>query len=123
MSQETSSPSAAVLRKLATSIALDIAHAPLKSKSHERMIGLTKQFLGLEKGMMTTAEMVGQAMGHANELLKEAENWKSISEEGGTLATVMDQSMIRVSGVDGAATAVSSGSSQPSAVDVSARLA
>lgn len=113
MSKETTSPSAALLRKLASSVALDIAHAPLKSKSHDRLTSLTKQFLGLEKSMTSTSDMVRIAMGHAEGLMQEARNWQTISKESGTPATVMDQSMTRVSGVDSTATAVSAENAHP----------
>jgi len=50
--------------------------------------------------MMETSEMVGKAMTHAEELMDEARKWDSISEEGGSLGIVMDESMTRVAGVD-----------------------
>lgn len=49
---------------------------------------------------METSDMVGKAMGHAEELMEEARKWDSIAEEGGSLGTVMDESMSRVAGVD-----------------------
>lgn len=113
MSNETTSPSAAVLRNLATSVALDLAHAPLKSRHYERLMNLTRQYLALEKTMTSTSEMVKRAMGHAEELMEEARIWQSISEERGTLASGLDQSMTRVSGVNATATVVSAEDAHP----------
>lgn len=100
MNKDTTSPSAAVLRSVASSVALDLAHAPLKSKHHDRLTNLTKQYVALEKSMTHTSEMVTKAMRHADELIREAKTWRAISEEGSSLASGVEQSMNRVSGVD-----------------------
>lgn len=50
--------------------------------------------------MTATSEHVGKAMSHAKLLMEEANNWEALSEERGALASVMDRSMQRVSGVE-----------------------
>lgn len=50
--------------------------------------------------MTATSEQVGRAMSHATLLMEEANNWEALTEERGTLASVMDHSMQRVSGVE-----------------------
>lgn len=94
---EAASSSAAVLRDLCTSVAQDIAHAPLKSGHYIRLTTLTKQMLALERTMATTSEQVGHAIAHANELTREAATWRTLAERG-TLAGVLDGSMRRVAG-------------------------
>lgn len=98
MSKETDTPSAAVLRQLSTSIASDLAHAPLKSKNHEKLSVLTKRFLVQEKAMAATSEMVDRAIGNAKELIKEAEKWESIAEEEDSIVVTMQESVTRISG-------------------------
>lgn len=48
--------------------------------------------------MASTSDMIRKSLSHAEELTGEAENWKSISEEGGVLQSAMDESMTRVAG-------------------------
>lgn len=100
MSTETTTPSAAVLRKLAASVASDLAHAPIRSSNYHKLSALTTRFVALEKTMLDTSDTVRRAIGHAEELMHEARKWDSIAAEGGTLGTVMDESMNRVAGID-----------------------
>lgn len=113
MNKDTTSPSAAVLRSVASSVALDLAHAPLKSKHHDRLTNLTKQHIALEKSMTLTSEMVTKALGHADQLIREARNWHAIAEEGLGLTTDVEQSMSRIAGVDMNALLTSSERAEP----------
>lgn len=102
---ETKTPTAAKLRHVATKIAQDIAHAPLKSRNHEELLGLNAQLQGSDKTMIATSDMITSAITQTQDLVMEAHRWTSANTHGTNLTGMIEQSINHILGVDGSCTA------------------
>lgn len=98
MSQEADMPSAAKLRHSASTIASDIAHAPLKSQHHEALHELNAHLQSLEKTMATTSDTLTSAIAHAQDLVMEAQRWSSTLYNSDALRAALDRSLTSVAG-------------------------
>lgn len=100
---ETKTPTAAKLRYVATKIAQDIAHAPLKSRNHEELLALNAQLQASDKTMIATSDMITSAITQTQDLVMEAHRWTSANTHGTNLTDMIEQSINHILGVDASA--------------------
>lgn len=98
MSDEANTPSAAKLRHSASTIASDIAHAPLKSQHHETLHKLNADLQMLEKTMTTTSDTLTGAIAHVQDLVMESQRWSATIYNSDALRAALDHSLTSISG-------------------------
>lgn len=91
-----STPSDEVLRRLAQSVVLDVARAPVEGDGAKNLVESTKRFVGLEAHMTSTAESMRRASSHAGTLRKEVDQWMELLRQTPDLTARLNSLMSAV---------------------------